>query len=174
MPSLPILFEDRGGPGPGGRRLGRHVPLARWHLLVILLSQIEDPPVRSMASLSGRGVVLSESNASHRDTEGAISLANSVMAAPLPTVPSQCRLGRSLCPQNKTRKGRDRKKAVPREGPFHGNHAKVRLSSRQEGSRVVVAFESELGSAGSQAGPQHAALPADWLRPLRTTLVLRS
>ena len=99
------------------------------------------------------GVVVSDSNASCRDTEGATSLANGVTAAPFATVPSQSALGRSLCPQNKTRKGRDRKKAVPRQGPFHGNHAKVCLSSRQEGSRVVVALESTLGSAGSQAGP---------------------
>ena len=133
MPSLPILFEDPGGPGLGA---GGGGDTAHWRLLVILLSQIEARPVRSMASLSGGGVVLSDSNASRRDTEGAISLANGVTAAPFLTVPSQCGLGRSLCPQNKTIKGRDRKKAVPRQGPFHGNHAKVCLSSRQEGSQV--------------------------------------
>ena len=68
----------------------------------------------------------------------------------------------------KTKQGKEEtgEKAVPRQAPFHGNHAKVRLSSKQEGSRVVVAPESKLGSAGSQAGPQHTALLADWRRPL--------
>lgn len=52
MPSLPILFEDQGGPGPGA---GGQGDTSHWRLLVILLGQIEDPPVRSTASLSSGG-----------------------------------------------------------------------------------------------------------------------
>ena len=99
------------------------------------------------------GVVLSESNASHRDTEGAISLANSVMAVPLPTVPSQCGLGRNLCPQNKTRKGRDRKKAVLREGPFMGTMPKCIWAAGRKGAGLSWLLSPSSGQQGVRPAP---------------------
>ena len=59
------------------------------------------------------GVVLSESNASHRDTEGAISLANSVMAAPLPTVHPRVVWEGTFAPKTKQEKEETGKKLFP-------------------------------------------------------------